>query len=224
MNETEAPFVPSLSEAMASRDAEVGGAKAAEGLRHRKADIDLDYEDTPKTRVFLSPQYPTGRYLARAGTVRKAANNNAPLGMESYVGRDGDVWVKFTSGVVSIYPDGPDAAYQLPWLEAHSGDPEAHSDYHKNLGGDPRKCQVPIGLCHESGPGVDAWAELKSGQVSTSRRPATISPELDVDAFLRGDHLRGGSLKTGEGARMKEAADNNEAAAHGRSRGQRNNT
>jgi hypothetical protein len=225
---SETPLVPSLSEAMAARDAEVGGAEAAEKLRLRGGIVKgfNDEEDAPQFRMFLSPQNPTGKYLVRAGSIRKASNQNAPLGMEALMGRDGDVWVKFTSGVVAVDLDDPDADTILAWLEAHSGDPDAHRDYHRNTEGvvsDPRQCTAPIGLCHESGPGVDAWAELKAGQIPTSRRAANISPDLDVDAFLRGDHLQGKSLRTGEGARMSQAAENEGNARSGRGRGQRNN-
>lgn len=220
MSESEAVLIPSLSEAMAARDAELGGAQAAEALRGRGM---VATDDAPQIRMFLSPQYPTGKYLVKAGTIRKASNQNAPLGMESYVGRDGDIWVKFTSGVAAVNPDDDDADVVLDWLEAHSGDPEVHAEYHRAEGKDPRKCQVPIGLCHESGPGVDAWAELKAGQVATSRRAATISPDLDVDAFLRGDHLKGRSIRTGVGASLAQAADNEQAASTARRRGQRNN-
>ena len=170
-------------------------------------------------RTFISPQYPNGKFLAVPGRVIMAPFQSAMIGLQPAVSRDGDIWVRFNSGVITT-----EDPQEIAFLEAHSGDPEDHADYHRAQGRDPRTCSVPIGLCREQGEGVDVWAELKMGQVPTARRPATISPEIDIDAFMRGDYKQGNKSKLtkGIGAQIQDTVEANENAAEERADGQRN--
>ena len=178
---------------------------AAARLRERASQIER-VDDPSAPRIFLSPTHPNGRFLVTAGTVRFGINPFAPMGVQPAAERVGDVWCEFSSGICAT--TDPEI---LDWLEAHSGDPADHRTYHD--GKDENvQCGNPIGLCREQGPGVDVWAELKAGQQPTSSRPAIISPEIDVDAFMRGDYASGNkSMSKGTGARMAQAA---EAAAN----------
>lgn len=167
------------------------------------------------TRTFMAPTAPNSRFLAVRGRTITAPFQSGVLGLQPDMRRDGDVWVEFIQGVCTT-----DDPMQVAWLEAHSGIPEMHAAYHKHFGEDPAQCNTPLGLCREQGPGMDVWAELKAGQHATSSRPATISSEIDIDAFMRGDLGRGNkSMSSGMGAMMAEAAANNEAAKNERKQG-----
>ena len=226
MNEP-TPEFRSLQAAMDQKATLDQGDRAVETLRQaaKKGQVEriLD-ENAP--RMFLSPTHPSGKFLIQAGKLVLAPFQTAVLGLQPAISRNGDpdkpdVFVRFASGVCTVAPDDEHADIKIAWLEAHSGRPDVHREYHENKGEKPRDCSTPIGLCHESGPGVDVWAELKAGQVPTSRRPAVISPEIDIDAFLRGDHLAAQPLKSGEGARLAAASEASGNAARERADGKR---
>lgn len=217
MNE-QTPEYMSLSRAMDAATIAKTGDNAADRLKTKELEADPN-----APRMFLCPQYPTGKFLVAPGKVRVAQNPGGHLGMEPTMERLGDIWVKFTSGVYALAHDNPYYDETLAWLEAHSGDPDLHTFYHTARNTNPRNCSVPIGLCQESGPGVGDWAEMKAGQMATSRRAASISPELDVDGyFLRGRVAK--HMTSGEGQRMADTALANSNAAAQRAAGQRNNT
>lgn len=207
----QAPEFFSQERAYDAKDTVSKGQDAAAMLRdmaRAKAIEPIKAEDDGY-HSYLSPVHPNTRFLARAGTVVLAPYTGQSLGLQPAVRRDNDVWVEFHSGVCSTKEP-----QELEWLEAHSGYPDAHVAYHQKYGQDPRDCEVPIGLCREMGPGIDVWAELKAGQEPTATRPATISKDIDVDAFMRGDYSRGNrSLQSGVGRAMEDAAQNNRNAS-----------
>ena len=200
-----------VRKAMENAETIAKGADAADKLRGKSV-VPMEAE----VRSFVSPTNPSERFLITAGKVEEVPYQmGGVLGLKPALGRIGDVWCQFTSGVCTT-----DDAVQIQWLEAHSGDPEMHGDYHRGKSENPRDCSVPIGLCREQGPGIDVWVQLKSGQIPTSSRGIVISPEIDVDAFMRGDHLKGEkSLKNGTGAQVATTIDANQAAAAERADG-----
>lgn len=206
------------SEALAQITAMTTGAKAAEALKERARGGGVERFET-NSRSFLSPHHPNGKFLIKVGTVEYAPFQSASLGLKPAVMRHGDIMIRFSSGVCTS-----DDPLVIAWLEAHSGDPGIHFQYHTDLGEKPETCTIPIGLCREQGPGIDVWAELKMGQVPTARRPATISPEIDIDAFMNGQYSTKNTrtLTRGDGAKMAEAVENSANAAAERSRGKRN--
>mgnify|MGYP001575772101 CR=1 FL=1 len=219
------PEFRSLQDAMDQRAVLEQGDRAVQALREaaKAGRIERVVEENP-ARMFLSPTHPNAEWLIQIGKLIIAPFQSAVLGLPPAISRDGDpntpdVFVVFNSGVCTVLPDDEHGALRIAWLEAHSGEPAVHADYHTGKGERPRDCAAPIGLCHEQGPGVDVWAQLKAGQVPTARRAATTPPEIDIDAFLRGDHLAPQPLKTGEGARMAEAAEADKNAARERAKG-----
>ena len=177
-----------------------------------------DFDDPDRPRQFIAPQYPNSKYLVRAGTLISAPYQQTTLGLQPSINRnggEGDLWVKFASGVCAT--NDPEV---IEWLEAHAGHPDTHLAYHKAHKQEARNCGAPIGLCHESGPGVDDWATLKLAQIPTANRPASIPPEVDLDAFLRGDHVNKVlPAGAGIGAKMAQTADSNADAEVRRNRG-----
>lgn len=177
------------------------GEAAAAALKGKKIAA-----DPSAPRMYLCPLHPSGKFLVKAGDVRYEATISG-AGVRNASAREGDVWVKFTSGVYALHSDNPFYDETLAWLEAHSGDPELHSAYH----GGQRGCKVPVGLCQESGEGVADWLEMKVGQISTAKRDWTINPNMDVDGyFIRGKVKR--HIDGGVGERMEETAESNRAA------------
>lgn len=221
MNDTPEYMNPSLAveQARVTQTAD----EAASRLRALAASGGLAPIEKPEGfRTWMAPTYPNARFLIRPGTIQKVPYQlGAPMGIASMSGRDGDVWAKFVNGVLST--DDPEIN---AWCEAHSGDPDAHVAYHNegSKTGDCVKlssCKTPYGLCREDGPNIDTWAELKMGQTPTSRRPAIISPEINVDALMGMNPESVSALRTGAGARMREQAGNNDAARQGRQHGVR---
>lgn len=214
----EVPEFMNPSLAMEAQSADAAGRDAVEKLRAQAREGKVTREVDPDApRMFISPTHPNGKFLITAGETVFAPYQSTVLGMRPAIERVGDLFARFNSGIITTKDP-----LVLDWLYAHSGDPVAHRDYHAGKAEDPRACSVPIGLCHEQGPGVDVWAEMKEKQVPTSRRPAVLSPDIDVDAFLRGDHLAGNSIKTGTGKSMTDAATASANAAAERADGQRN--
>ena len=214
--------IPEYMSPLAAREA-VGtfdaGARAAQALKG----VEMPVIETESTlRQFHCPQHPNSRWLVKGGTPRIAQNPGGHLGVEPMMERRGDVFIRFSSAICSVDEEtDPDADDKLDWLEAHSGNAQAHGDYHRERKQDPRMCGAPIGLCREQGPGVDVWSEFKSGQIANARRAATISPEIDVDAFINGQHQTESKkrLSKGVGAQAEATAANDRAAAAERRNG-----
>lgn len=218
MTENDTPEYMSPAAAIAAHTAATAGQRAVEALRDKPIVV-ADNPDAP--RQFLSPQHPNSKWLVVHGEVRKApASQSGVLGVEPALERRGDVWAVFASGICSA---GPEDTEVLDWLLAHSGDPDAHQAYHVQRKENARNCGAPIGLCRESGPDIAVWAELKAGQIPTARRAASISPEIDVDAYMNRSAPQS-KLNTGTGARMAASAEANENAARERAAGNRNNS
>lgn len=214
----QAPDFFSTEKAIEGRVVSAAAADAAAKLREMaQAGKVKAVEQAAGLRSFLAPTAPNGAFLAIKGRVTLAPFQSGVIGLPPATHREGDVWVEFRQGVCST-----DDPLKLIWLEAHSGYPDLHEAYHRHYGENPAECTTPIGLCREQGPGIDVWAELKTGQHPTSSRPATISQEIDIDAFMRGDFGKGNrSLSSGWGKIMAEAAESDQAAAAERAQGQK---
>lgn len=218
------PEFVSPQRAIEAYQTHAAGEGAAARLREAAKAGTLLTEKAPSgLRTFLSPTHPMTKFLIKSDTVNYAPfHPGGAMGIRPVMGREGDVWVRFNNGVCTVDEQAePD---KLAWLLAHSGDPQAHQDYHVSGGGVKLEhCKAPIGLCREQGPGIDVWAEFKIKQVPTASRPAVVSPEIDIDAFMRMNPAahQASTLRTGEGARMAAIADNNEQASRDRQYGQR---
>lgn len=212
---TETPEFMNPSLALEAMRSDAAGKDAASALREaaREGKIERD-PDAP--RMFVSPTHPNAKFLVQKGKVTEAPFQTAALGLRPAINREGDVWAKFTSGVCATRDP-----IVLDWLEAHSGLPDLHRAYHAAKGEEARTCSAPIGLCKEQGPGIDVWAELKAGQQATSRRPATISPDIDVDAFMRREYAPAQTLQHGTGAQVSKVIEANAAADAERADGKR---
>lgn len=209
--ESMAPEYLSLSQAMQNASTHQAGAEAAAGLAGKQLVSDRD----PELRTFVCPTKPNTKFLVQAGKpVIFAPRQDTPLGMEVHGRRDGDVFVQFHSQIVTT--KNP---VILAWLEAHAGNPDLHEDYHRDKGEEARKCSVPVGLCREWGPGVDAWAEFKMAQTDTSRRNHAIEPSLDIDRLLFESSGAARAVDNGVGAQARQAVEANEAAASQRAQG-----
>lgn len=207
----QAPEFFNVERAYDARDALNKGADALAALKNmaKPATPVMEEADPNAPRQFLAPVHPNTRFLVRKGKNVEAPFQLGSLGLKPVINRDGDLWVEFHSGVAST--NDPEI---LDWLIAHSGDPKVHAAYHAGKGESNMACEAPVGLCREQGPGIDVWAELKAGQEPTATKPATISRDIDIDAFMNGDFHRGNkSLKTGTGRQMADAAASNQAAA-----------
>lgn len=212
------PEFMSLSAAMEAKSASEAGNKAAERLRSAALEGRVEREPNGM-RSFVCPTQPNTRFLVRAGDVESAPYQQAALGLRPALSRQGDIWLKFVSGVCST-----DDPIQIEWLEAHTGDPEAHRAYHEAKGQNARTCGAPIGLCREQGPGVDDWYKLKLSQIDTASEKHGIPPEVDIDAIFRGEHVQQGSRKSSTPATdlISAVSEANEQAARERADGQRN--
>lgn len=217
----DAPQVPEMfdgnkaADAFRAADSGVRANEALQGKSILTTEVDPD-----KPRTFIAPQHPGGRFLIQVGVVEQAPYQQQVLGLKPDIRRNGDIWLKFNSGIASVRPSEDFAEEKVAWLVAHQGVVEDHVAYHKNKNEDPRACQAPIGLCRENGPGVDVWAQLKSGQVATAHSNATIDPGIDIDAAMRGELTGSRNLKTGVGADAAAAAEAAENAARERAGGQ----
>lgn len=191
-------------------------ARVSEQARNAASGLKGGTAPAPETnlRSFMSPTHPNDSFLVVIGkTVKAPISMSGVMGLEPHLSRDGDVWATFSSGVCST-----EDPLVLAWLEAHSGDPVAHGDYHRTIGTDVQ-CGTPIGLCRENGPGVAQWAELKIGQLPLATRPQNVSPDLDVDAIFRGDYNINKRFVNSDAARMAQTVESNEHAAAERANG-----
>jgi hypothetical protein len=96
-------------------------------------------------------------FLAVPGKMVQFPDKDSPSGTRD-ARRDGDVWVKFTNGVLCTKDP-----VQIAWCEKN---PEVCRDAN-----DPR---------------TKAWAILKEGQVATASREATTDPRLNIDELIDG--------------------------------------
>lgn len=204
----------SLSAAIAAKETTEAGSKAADRLNERAQSGEV-FKDPDGPRSFITPTHPNTKFLVQKGPMSGLIATGGNI--VQWPRREGDIVVKFTSGVCST-----DDPIKLEWLEAHSGDPEDHREYHTAKGENARNCSVPIGLCRENGPGVDDWYKMKKSQIASSREKAGMDPDVDVDAIFRGEHLaqRKGSRPASE--RISAVAEANENAASDREDGNRN--
>lgn len=212
MNEVvNAPDFFDVRRAMENADAIAKGNDAADKLRGKEVE-----RIQSSARSYISPTNPSERFLVTPGKVEEMPYQmGGVMGLKPALSRIGDIWCQFTAGVCTT-----EDPILIDWLEAHAGDPELHGAYHRSKNEDPRACTVPIGLCREQGPGIDVWVQLKAGQIPTASRGIVISPEVDVDAFMRGDYGKGNkSLKSGLGAQMAETAQSDLNAAAERAEG-----
>ncbi len=116
------------------------------------------------TRSFVAPAHPNGKFLVRQGKLIQAPSPEGPRDIR----REGDVWAKFTSGV--LVTDDPDV---IAWCEKH---PE---------------------LCRDAfDPETEVWAALIEAQRETATRGASLPPSLDVSKLLRGDLSGLGNLSS----------------------------
>jgi hypothetical protein len=81
--------------------------------------------------------------------------------------------LEFTGGIALIGADDPARELKIAWCEAH-----------------PEKCRDVLD------PQADAWAAMRDSQIQRANREATLSPELDVNAILRGDVTGFGPAKS----------------------------
>jgi hypothetical protein len=139
----------------------LAGRKAATGLM-----VAEDRPSSPPTsplRVFVSPHQPNARILIRAGTVVKVPSPNGPWEHS----RDGDVFVTFRQGVVSLDPTNPSDQLCIDWCET------------KGRAKD---------ICRDiNDPQTALWAKLKEDMSPTSRREASLPSNLNVEEVLAGD-------------------------------------
>ena len=123
-------------------------------------------------RAFVSPTHLNSRILIVRGKletvytgtkVKYVAGSAAPAGVENR--RLGDVWVRFSGGIVVIDPEhDEDANEKIAWALNH-----------------PEICRDAMD------PATEVWASMKSAQQQTSKAEPSLPENLDVDAVLRGD-------------------------------------
>lgn len=207
---SDAPIAPDFwdtKEAVAQRDTSIKAAEAMSRLQEKARSGDI-IRDPNAPRMFVSPTHQNDTFLIRPGKNIMAPMQPGMLGLQPIIGREGDIWAEFHSGV--CIANGPEL---LDWLLAHTGDPEAHREYHEDNGQDPRTCSAPVGLCQEQGPGIDDWYKMKLAQIPLAHRAASLDPEIDVDFYIqaaKGSMTRKRSqAKMGEGiSSVIEAAEN----------------
>lgn len=179
----EAPDFFNVQAAVDAKQVHETGAAAIARLQEKaragqiRAGEDLNPD---RLRMFVSPVHPNEKFLVTVGAVEYAAVQNSQLGMKPAIDRHGDVWAEFSNGVCATNDQDV-----IDWLEAHSGDADEHANYHIGKNENPRECSAPIGLCRESGPGVDDWYKMKLAQVPLASRPVGLDPEIDVDLYVR---------------------------------------
>lgn len=202
-----------VSAAMAMRDANSTGTAAIEALRvaARAGRVEVE-KDPDGPRQFMSPVEPNSTWLVSTGTANYAPYQQTVLGMQPLLSRNDDVWAEFNSGVCwTLDP------VVIAFLEGHSGDKDRHAEYHKAMGSEARTCTVPVGLCRESGPGVDDWFKMKLAQVPLKSRNAGLDQGIDVDAYFDGQNARSLDHRPSEG--VERIAEANANAHRERSRG-----
>ena len=192
------------------------GARAAETAA-RSTPVETD-SNAP--RQFLAPQQPNSKFLVRRGKPRVNSLVNTSSGIENLSERVGDVWVRFQSGIFSLFAGDEDYQIKLDWLVGHSGDPEVHRIYHETVGENASSCSVPYGLCREgTEDGIEDWVEMKSGQIDTMYQDHTVRREMDVDAYFARGRDNARHLTSGLGAELAAAIEANRNAAKQRAQG-----
>lgn len=208
---SETPEYMSLSAAIAASSDHDKSTSAAESFRQLAAEGRVaPAEHGREMRYFISPHYPNSKWLAVVGTVIYATAPTGSIQVQApAVRRDGDVWVRFTSGVCAT-----DNEATIEWLVAHSGDPEAHVAFHRAHNSDPRACGAPIGLCREQGQATQDWYEMKQAQIPLATRPVALNPDINVDQYIS---VGGSSAKTNSG--VDRIIENSQAAERERAEG-----
>jgi hypothetical protein len=119
--------------------------------------------EAPRFRSFVAPKERNLRQLVKAGELNQVRDPNSPTGWRDAgrkaTGPNSDVFVEFRSG--SLTTDDPDV---IAWCEAH-----------------PKICR------DAADPETVVWANLVNAQTWTARQDPTLSPGMDVDAFMKGD-------------------------------------
>ncbi len=163
------------------RSADEAVAALKNAMRTRKIRNELD-EDL---RIFVSPLEPNTTFLVKPGKMLSFPDPNSPRGKKD-MEREGDVWAEFHSGICATRDDEV-----IEWCEAHSGDADLHTLYHSKMAEDgtkrvsARECGVDVGLCRDiDWPATPGWAELKSLQMPTARRGASLPATMDVDKLF----------------------------------------
>jgi len=115
-------------------------------------------------RVFVSPEQLNSEFLVVAGELVTAGANAFSGGLPIAMRRDGDVFAKFTNGILAT--DDPDI---IAWCEANPD------------------------ICRDAAdPQTEAWAMLKDMQLETSSKESTLPRNANIDAMLRGESPTGG--------------------------------
>lgn len=197
----------SLSMAMEARDAHNAGTNAVEALRAAaragRVTVEVD-PDAP--RQFMAPTEPNSKFLVSHGSINYAPYQQTVLGMQPLLSRNDDVWAEFNSGVCATTDP-----LVIAFLLGHSGDKEAHADYHKERGSDARACSVPVALCREAGPGVDDWYKMRLAQIPLAGRNAGLDGGIDVDAYFNGVQAKVRDQRATDGVSRSAAANANAA-------------
>jgi hypothetical protein len=121
-------------------------------------------------RTFVSPAHKNQDYLIVAGKVVTAPPNAFSGGMGIDLRRDGDVWAKFSGGVLQT-----DDLEVIAWCEAHDGSVLEDGT-------------VEPDICRDvNDPQTRAWVALVEQTLNTGDKEATLPPGTDVGAILRGE-------------------------------------
>lgn len=208
MNQT--PEYMNPSAALEAHETFRTGDRALAELRNGRRPI-AQTVDENAPRMFLSPTHPNAKFLVRAGEVEWAQMQTAALGMRPAIRRNGDITIRFTSGVCAIQPNEEFAQEKIEWLQAHAGDPDAHRAFHEAKQQNPRDCSVHFGLCREQAPGIDDWYKMKLAQLPLASRPIGLDPDIDVDTLFNHSAVRSGDTRVARGVEKVMEAETNAA-------------
>ncbi len=109
-------------------------------------------------RTFVAAkQFENHKFLVVVGTnIVAAPHAGTPIGVQPIVRREGDVWARFTNGVLVTNEDKV-----ISWCEEH-----------------PKMCR------DAADPRTGPWATLKEMQTQTPSREVTLENSFDVDAAI----------------------------------------
>lgn len=126
-------------------------------------------------RGFAAPIEQNSRILVKPGKLVQIRDASSPTGMRD-ASRQGDKFAHFTNGV--LVTDDPDI---IKWCEEH-----------------PKTCR------DVEDPMTSTWYMMRSAQIATKNREATLPSEVNVDAALAGDLSQlGGETKAVAAARIQ---------------------
>ena len=170
--EMEGAGIP-VQEIMVSKIAELRASGLAEAIQGGK-------------RAFVSGTVKTFRQLVQGGkpttvyqgTEMPFLGGQAPAGVETR--RLGDIFARFTGGILVVDPATEEGAIITAWCEAH-----------------PEVCR------DATDPQTDVWVALKESQQNTSLKEPSLAPDMDIDKVMAGDYSGFGN--TGSvGARARQ--------------------